>query len=833
VDPVGATVRIALVADGAAGVRRDFGQVGDAGKEAGRDLERAFDGSRGQFDKVAAEAKKAGREVGDAFDGSGAKASSQFEQIGDSAKRGLGKIGGFAKEAGGALLAGLGIGVGLDIGQRLADGITGALEKADIRAKLAVQLGAEGKEAGNLGRVAGKVYAENFGDSLGEAAQAVKRTIQDIGDVGASEDGLKRLSELALNTAHVFDQDLGGVTRAVGQLLRTGLVKDAQEGFDVLTAGFQAGNDKADDLLDTLNEYGTQFRKLGLSGQTAMGIITQGLQAGARDADIVADAIKEFAIRAVDGSKLTADGFKALGLNAKDMADKIGQGGSTAQAALQLVLDKLRGIEDPVKRSQAAIALFGTQAEDLGDALFAIDPAHAVDSLGQVAGAAQRAADTIGGTPLQKIEGMKRALQGWVTTELTNAFTAVEGAVKRVPPSVWDSIKSSIENLKGAVGGAFGAWLSYAQAMTGTTSGTGLLLRSLQLVQGGIDLLSVGLHGAEAAYFGITSAINTAIAAWKLMTGDLDGAKAAWDRSKDAANRASQAIQSQKNDVSNLQKNWQTSAAAIEKNNRDVAAAAVVSGNTVKGAHVPVTAAVAGAYAGMAAGASKSNASVGTSAQAAGSTTSRAYSSANSQSSASLAAIGRAGQTSASTASAAHAKAASESVSRWSAAKSGIAGVFAGAGGILVGAGASIMSGLYSGLVSVWNNTVLPWLRSRAAAIANAKGPPRVDRKILIPAGLNIMQGLKEALESRYAAVRSSLQGFTRTLASADTFDGTFAMPSIAVDTPVGGAAAASRTSTTVLELRSSGSRVDDLLLELLRGAVRSRGGDVQLVLGR
>lgn len=36
----------------------------------------------------------------------------------------------------------------------------------------------------------------------------------------------------------------------------------------------------------------------------------------------------------------------------------------------------------------------------------------------------------------------------------------------------------------------------------------------------------------------------------------------------------------------------------------------------------------------------------------------------------------------------------------------------------------------------------------------------------------------------------------------------------------------------TVLEIRSSGSRIDDLLLEVLRGAIRVKGGDVQLVLG-
>jgi hypothetical protein len=36
-----------------------------------------------------------------------------------------------------------------------------------------------------------------------------------------------------------------------------------------------------------------------------------------------------------------------------------------------------------------------------------------------------------------------------------------------------------------------------------------------------------------------------------------------------------------------------------------------------------------------------------------------------------------------------------------------------------------------------------------------------------------------------------------------------------------------------VIEIRSSGSRVDDMLLELLRNAVKVRGGNVQLVLGR
>ncbi|MCF3101419.1 phage tail tape measure protein [Streptomyces roseoverticillatus] len=46
-------------------------------------------------------------------------------------------------------------------------------------------------------------------------------------------------------------------------------------------------------------------------------------------------------------------------------------------------------------------------------------------------------------------------------------------------------------------------------------------------------------------------------------------------------------------------------------------------------------------------------------------------------------------------------------------------------------------------------------------------------------------------------------------------------------------AASGSGGGTVVLEVKSGGSRMDDLLVELLRGAIRVRGGNVQAVLGR
>ncbi|MBM7770626.1 phage-related minor tail protein [Actinokineospora baliensis] len=294
----------------------------------------------------------------------------------------------------------------------VADQVTAALDSEALGDKLAAQLGAVGPDAERLGDTAGRLYAKGYGTGLDQVTEAVRAVVQNIdGLASAAPADLDRIAAKATTTAQIWDQDLGGVTRAVGQLLRVGLVSSADEAFDVITRGFQRGADKSGDFLDTLNEYGTQFRDLGLDATTATGLLSQGLTAGARDADKVADALKEFAIRAKDGSAVTADGFRAIGLSAADMAAKFAKGGPEAAAALDLTLDRLRAMPDPVRRSQTAVALFGTQAEDLQQALYALDPSTAASALGTVAGAADEAATTFRDNAQTRLDSFWRSLQ--------------------------------------------------------------------------------------------------------------------------------------------------------------------------------------------------------------------------------------------------------------------------------------------------------------------------------------------------------------------------------------------------------------------------------------
>jgi phage-related protein len=337
------------------------------------------------------------------------QAGQSFEGMGGSLGRlreGLGKLGAVAA---GALSV-----------EALSKGFEAGLGRIADKTKLAAQLGLTGDEAKKAGNVAGSLYTSGFGDSFEGAAEITRRVSQDM-QINLNSPDFKPLAGKVATIAKTFDQDIGGVTRGVSQLMRTGLAKSSSDALDIVAAGFTNGVDKSEDFLDTLNEYGTQFRKLGLDGRVATGLLSQGLKGGARDADLVADSLKEFSIRAVDGSKTTNQGFKSLGLNAKKMATQIGKGGVDASQGLQTTLDKLRAIKDPVKRAQVAVQLFGTQAEDMGKALFSLDPSKAVDGLGKVDGAAKQMADTMGKSAPAQVEKFKRK----VTSGLTDGFAAL------------------------------------------------------------------------------------------------------------------------------------------------------------------------------------------------------------------------------------------------------------------------------------------------------------------------------------------------------------------------------------------------------------------------
>lgn len=285
-------------------------------------------------------------------------------------------------------VAGAIVGIGKAIGDSLLEGL-----QYEVREdRLMATTGLDAVTVGRLGRAAAEAYADNFGESIADNMETARIAVQSglLDPEDTKRDAQAVISSLA-GVADIIGEDIARVARSTTTLLRNGLAETADDAFDIIVKGQQAGLNVSEDWLDTLDEYSTMFRSLGLTAPQALGLMRQAVQAGARDTDKAADALKEFQIRATDASVASAEGFRLLGLDAREMTDQIAAGGQGAAAGLELVLDRLRETEDPVTRNAAAVALFGTQAEDLGQAMFAMDLSNAVEQLGAVEGAARSA----------------------------------------------------------------------------------------------------------------------------------------------------------------------------------------------------------------------------------------------------------------------------------------------------------------------------------------------------------------------------------------------------------------------------------------------------------
>ena len=234
--------------------------------------------------------------------------------------------------------------------------------------QLSAQTGANGQELQQLSGIAQDVFRNNFGENIGEVNEALAVTKTNTGLVG---DELKTATESGFLLRDTFGFEFQESSRTARTLMKNfGL--SADEAYNLIAAGAQRGANQNGDMLDVLAEYGPMYAQMGMSADQMMTSLIKGNEAGVFSIDKVGDAMKEFSIRCVDGSETTKAAMQAIGLDAGAMAQQFAMGGENARHAFQTTVEAIMSIEDPVKRSQTAVQLFGTQFEDLGPEILPI-----------------------------------------------------------------------------------------------------------------------------------------------------------------------------------------------------------------------------------------------------------------------------------------------------------------------------------------------------------------------------------------------------------------------------------------------------------------------------
>lgn len=254
---------------------------------------------------------------------------------------------------------------------------------------LSASTGATGDELEGLGDIVKDVYADGIGESLGEVADGLALVKQATGAVG---DELKEATSDAFLLSDTFGFGIEESSRTATSLMKS-FNMSAEEAYNTIALGAQNGANKNGDLLDTLNEYSSQYAALGLSSDQFIDSLISGANEGLWSIDKVGDAVKEFNIRAKDGSKTSREAFEGLGMDADKMSAAFAAGGESAQAAFFETVNALQAIEDPLQKNAIGVSLFGTQFEDLEAGVLpvlsgikdaAYDDAAALDNINNV-----------------------------------------------------------------------------------------------------------------------------------------------------------------------------------------------------------------------------------------------------------------------------------------------------------------------------------------------------------------------------------------------------------------------------------------------------------------
>lgn len=381
--------------------------------------------------------------------------------------------------------------------------------------QISAATGATGKELEQLGQIAQNVYSHNFGDSLEDVADGISVVRQNTQLMGEE---LQAATEAGFALRDTFGYELSESARTASALMKNFSI-DANKAYNIIATGAQKGADQNGDLLDTLNEYSTQYAALGLSADQFVNGLIAGAEAGVFSIDKVGDAVKEFNIRAKDGSKSTTSAFATLGLKASTTMQAFAKGGDTAQKAFFEVVKALEAMKDPVEKNQTAVALFGTQYEDLEKTVLPV--------LASMEDASKTTYDALGEINEIKYKDLGSALQGLKRT--------IEGALipsaSKIASGPMMTAMQELQRMANDLAKSIKAG-EYDSVFAGIADGITGVIRMLPKIRDGIrkiapvvsniagitmDFLSVAVDNIDLVISAIAG-VSAAIAGLKLLT---------------------------------------------------------------------------------------------------------------------------------------------------------------------------------------------------------------------------------------------------------------------------------------------------------------------------
>lgn len=325
--------------------------------------------------------------------------------------------------------------------------VSAAMEMDSAFSRLEAKTGIAGAELKGLETVAQNVFKNGFGENITQVTDDVATLSSTFSDLSKGE--LQKVAEGAFTISSLWETEAKEVGKAVSTMTKTFDGLGETQALDLITTAFQRTGDMSDDLLDTFNEYSTQFKALGYDAEGFTATLIAGAESGAFNFDKLADTAKEGFLKLGEGSKDTTAALKEMGLDANQITSDIGAGGEKAQQAFMAVSTAIGTIKDPAEQNAAAIAAFGTPLEDLGPQFNTFFSSVNQD-LGNFEGATQKAADAMQNNFGTKMTKVWRDVQIGVTDAFREAggtefLDGIAAKAEELVPKVESIVKSFID----------------------------------------------------------------------------------------------------------------------------------------------------------------------------------------------------------------------------------------------------------------------------------------------------------------------------------------------------------------------------------------------------
>lgn len=340
--------------------------------------------------------------------------------------------------AGGALAAGVGAVAAIGAGA-----LSAAVDTRNASFDMQAQFGMTAEEAERTAQLARDAWANNWGASVGDVSGVMGSVIQQLGDFGVvSDEAITGATTDALALRDVFGVETPASIDAARALMeRFGV--DSETAFNIITTGMQSGLSANGDFMESITEYAPVFEAAGFNAAQMYSIMESGAASGVLGTDKISDAIKEMNIKLTEGGDATRDAFSSMGMDFNEIAGFVASGDETWADYFDDIVAGINGIEDPIERQKAQVAIFGTMAEDLG-----VNFTEGLTSAGAAIGDFEGATDSLN-AKYQDFGSLWEGVKRQVIDALSPVADFVLGLVNDHLPRIQGAIQPFIDALGG------------------------------------------------------------------------------------------------------------------------------------------------------------------------------------------------------------------------------------------------------------------------------------------------------------------------------------------------------------------------------------------------